>query len=68
MTAEHDPLRDEGEAYAERLREDGVPVAVERWDGMVHGFLRRLAQVESSRRLVERLAEVAREAEPTSGD
>ncbi|MDR3637036.1 MAG: alpha/beta hydrolase [Isosphaeraceae bacterium] len=57
LTAEYDPLRDEGEAYAARLAQAGVPVTITRYSGMIHGFIRRYGMFDQGR---EALAEVAR--------
>jgi acetyl esterase len=38
VTAEHDPLRDEGELFARRVTDAGGTAHVRRWDRMVHGF------------------------------
>ena len=48
LTAEFDPLRDEGEAYAEALRAAGVAVDVRRYDGMIHAFIKRVDQFDTA--------------------
>jgi acetyl esterase/lipase len=49
ITAEHDPLRDEGEQYAEKLASAGVPVRLSRYEGMVHGFFAMTRQLAGAR-------------------
>jgi acetyl esterase len=62
LSAAADPLRDEAEAYAEALREAGVPVEARRVEGTVHGFWRWLAATSVSRRTVEEVGAALRAA------
>jgi len=48
QTAEYDPLRDEGDTYAAKLRAVGTPATLSRWDGMNHGFLFWVGRVDKA--------------------
>ena len=61
LTAEHDVLRDEGEAYAERLREAGVPVNFMRHEGQAHGFF-TLLMLHGSERGFQQVVKAVRAA------
>jgi acetyl esterase len=56
VTAEHDPLRDEGEELARRLAEEGVAVTATRYLGQIHGFWRHHAVFPAAEQLLRQVA------------
>jgi len=62
MTAEFDPLRDEGEAYARRLEQAGVSVTLKRYDGLIHGFFTLDAFLDAAKAAVDEAAAALRAA------
>ncbi len=66
VTAEFDPLRDEGEAYARRLAEAGVAASFTRYEGTIHYFLAMDGIFDESRRAMAEVLDVLRQAAPSS--
>ncbi len=62
ITAEFDPLRDEGEAYADRLRAAGVDVTQRRFDGQIHAFYSMPLAIPASAEAVAQTVELLRKA------
>jgi len=56
VTAEYDPLRDEGEAYGQRLQEAGVTVTQSRYPGMIHAFIRMTARLDKAKEALDQVA------------
>lgn len=66
ITAECDPLRDEGEAYARKLEQDGVAVEYRCYAGMIHPFLSMLGVLPAAREAADQVAAAIRGAQAAS--
>ena len=62
LTAQYDPLRDEGEIYADRLRVAGNQVALRRWDGVFHGFVGFADRLQKGKEAIRFCAQRLRES------
>jgi acetyl esterase len=60
ITAEYDPLRDQGERYAARLAAEGTPATLHRYDGMIHGFFAMSGTVDDARAALDEAATALR--------
>jgi acetyl esterase len=62
ITAQYDPLRDEGRAYAERLRAAGVPTTYSEYPGQVHAFVSRWYVLDGGKAAIKEAGEAIRQA------
>ena len=60
ITAEYDPLRDEGEELAKRLKSDGNTVVLHRYDGVIHGFMLMQGFLKDARDASKKIGEELR--------
>ena len=60
ITAEHDTLRDEGKAYADRLQTASVPTQYSCYSGMIHGFLQMAGLVDEAQQAIDEIAAFTR--------
>jgi len=66
ITAEFDVLRDEAEAYARQLQAAGGAAKLRRYDGMIHGFIRRYPFFDQGRAAIEEIGRELRTALSTT--
>jgi len=62
ITGDFDPVRDDGDIYAIKLRAAGVPVVARRFPGMIHGFVALPIEIPAGRRAIRMIAREARRA------
>ena len=67
ITGDFDPLRDDGDIYAHKLRAAGVPVVARRFPGMIHGFVALPVEIPAGRRAIEMIARATRRAWAPAG-
>ena len=68
VTAEHDPLRAEGERYAHRLRSAGTPVELVRFDDVPHGFFSLAGEVDAADRAQTMVIEALKDGVRAAAD
>jgi acetyl esterase len=62
ITADHDPLHDEGDEYASKLKAANVPVDHTCWPGMIHGFASLAGVLDAGKLLIDRTGAALRKA------
>ncbi len=67
ITAEFDPLRDQGEAYGEALQHAGSTATVRRWPGQFHGFASMQGVIDAASHALDAAAASLRQAFAASG-